>query len=46
MRVLGAVLFGVTVTLVTLALAIFYIVMFVIGIGWLTKKIEELFKEG
>jgi len=42
MQVIGSLILGMIVTILAVALMILYVVVLVIGIGWLGQKIENL----
>ena len=42
MKIIGSLILGIIITLLAVALMIVYVILFVIGIGWLAQKLESL----
>jgi len=42
MKVIASLIFGMVITVLTVALMIVYVIVFVIGIAWLGQKLESL----
>jgi TM2 domain-containing membrane protein YozV len=42
MQIIGSLILGMIITILAVTLTIFYIVVFVMGIGWLAQKLESL----
>lgn len=42
MQIIGSLILGMIITILAVTLTIFYVVVFVMGIGWLGQKLESL----
>ena len=42
MKIIGSLILGIIITVLAVALMIVYVILFVIGIGWLAQKLESL----